>query len=171
MSIISANRINTLKAAVKAECQRRTYSTGSVAAYGGAAYDYTAVPASGKTILKEHYEKLAVPMHAINATSTPGTSGARIISEAEIAAMETKVASYKNRNYYDTTGDCSASCSGLCFSCSSCTNCTSCTSCSGCGGCDGSCVGSCGGCGDCTGCAGCSGCGSGCSFSCTGLVT
>lgn len=176
MSMISADRLNTLKAKVKAECLRRQY-TGSVAAYGGAAYDYTVAPATGGVARKEHYEKLAVPMNAINATDTPATDGARIISESEIAAMETKVAAYALRSIYDTSGtDCSASCTGMCYSCTSCTSCSGCSgcgdACTGCTGCGGGCAGGCTSCSSCTGscsdvCTGCSGCGSGCANQCT----
>lgn len=169
MSMISADRLNTLKAKVKAECLRRQY-TGSVAAYGGTAYDYTVAPATGGVARKEHYEKLAVPMNAINATDTPATDGARIISESEIAAMETKVAAYAQRSIYDTSGtDCSASCTGMCYSCTSCTSCSgcsgcgdACTSCTGCSGCSGSCTDACTG-----SCSGCYGCGMGCATACT----
>ena len=53
MAVIQSERFVALKARVKAECQRRNGS-GSVASYGGAAYDYTTPPRQGGTVLKEH---------------------------------------------------------------------------------------------------------------------
>lgn len=50
---ILATDINTLKAAVKAEMNRRKY-TGSVAGYAAASYDYSTVPAAGVKALVEH---------------------------------------------------------------------------------------------------------------------
>ena len=44
----------------------RRNQSGSVAAYGGTAYDYTVKPAAGKVLLQEHLDKLHVPMSAVN---------------------------------------------------------------------------------------------------------
>lgn len=57
MAIVKAERFTALKAKVKAEMLRRDQS-GSVAAYGGSAYDYTEPPAAGKTIRQEHRDLL-----------------------------------------------------------------------------------------------------------------
>ena len=60
MSVVKAERFTALKAKVKAEMLRRNQS-GSVASYGGAAYDYTTAPAAGRTVRKEHRDKLIEP--------------------------------------------------------------------------------------------------------------
>lgn len=162
MALITADRFNSLKAAVKAECQRRKY-TGSVEAYGGTAYDYSVAPASGKTVTEEHSEKNVVPMNAINSSAFPiPTSYENIITETDIAAMETKVAAWATREVGsdadNSASDCAASCTGLCHSCTG--NCVS-----GCSSCTGSCTGSCTE--TCSGkCSGCSGCGGNCNGVC-----
>lgn len=189
MAVLKAERFTALKAKVKAEMLRRNQS-GSVAAYGGTAYDYTVKPAAGKVLLQEHLDKLSVPMSAVNNTSIPGKTGKRVISEAELSAMEAKVAAWAARSITDTSGsDCKSGCTGACYTgCA--TGCTGCgsgcpTGCSGCGsgcpdgcsGCGRGCADSCDGCGfgcadDCDGCGsgcptGCSGCGSGCPDGCS----
>ena len=67
MANVEAQRFADLKARVRAECLRRCY-TGSVAAYGGADYEYTNPAATGHTIDTEHYEKLAFPLAQINSS-------------------------------------------------------------------------------------------------------
>ena len=157
MATVRAARFTALKAKVKAECQRRNGS-GSVASYGGSAYDYTVVPQTGGTVLKEHRDKLTGPMSAINSSAVPATSGEKIISEAEMANMETRIAVWSARSKTDRSGsDCRTGCTGMCY--------TSCTG--GCYGCGSGCPTGCSGCG--SGCpTGCSGCGSGCPNSCSG---
>lgn len=169
MAMITAERLNALKEKVKAECLRRCY-TGSVADYGGSAYDFTSAAASGNRIASEHYEKNAVPLNAISGDIP--TSVPRVASEAEIAAMEEKVVSLASIGNQASNSGCAASCTGLCQGgCSG-----SCSGCSGCGGaCSYSCTGSCSG--SCTGscqnscalgCATCSGgCGDNCQVSCS----
>ena len=133
--IISASSFKELKAAVKAECLRRSY-TGSVADYGGSSYDYTTEPADGGMIKKEYYEKNAVPLNAISGDITT-TAG--IITEAGIKTMEEKVAALAAISKTSSNTGCAASCTGLCSS--SCSG-----GCSGCGGyCSYSCSGSCSG--------------------------
>ena len=168
MALITAERFNNLKAAIKAECLRRSH-TGSVAGYGGADYDYAAVPAAGVTIRQEHYSKNAVPMNAINSGAFPLPGDyEKIIAEGDLAQMESSVAAWATRGLAtaedNSASDCAASCTGLCHSCtgqcvSGCSSCTgTCTgSCSGCSGsCSGGCQGGCGGCGGCGGdCANC----------------
>ena len=174
-NIISASRLTSLKASVKAECQRRCY-TGSVSSYAGSNYDYTTTPAVGVRVADEHYTKIMTPLNAI--TAGESLTVPRIKSETELAAAETKIANLAAKPLYTTsladTG-CAASCTGLCYgnctgSCSGCSgscsgSCDGCDGCSGCGGsCSYSCSGSCDGCSGCgSGCSGCSGCGSGCS--------
>lgn len=128
MALIDASRFTALKARVKAECLRRSY-TGSVASYGGSDYDYTNAPASGVIAAEEHYEKLAVPLNAINSDTFPDTSGTRLITDADLTAMETFLDTAETRGKTSSTTDCSASCTGLCSGCT--------------GTCSGSCVGGC----------------------------
>ena len=81
MTVISAERFTALKAKVKAEMLRRNQS-GSVAEYGGAAYDYTNAPAAGRVIQKEHIEKLTGPMRAVNPDLVPAPGN--VVTEAEL---------------------------------------------------------------------------------------
>lgn len=156
MSVAKADRFTTLKAKVKAEMQRRNQS-GSVASYGGSSYDYTVPPAAGKTVQKEHRDKLIGPMQAVNSNVIPAAKG--IISEDELANLETRVAVWGARQMTDRSGsDCKSGCTGTCY-----TGCaTGCSGCSGCSGCGSGCPNSC------SGCTGCSGCGGACSSSCSG---
>ena len=77
---ISAQRCIDLKARVKKECQRRS-KTGSasgsksVSSYAGSSYDYTNTPAKGGKALKEHRDKIATPLNAINSTKVPKATG------------------------------------------------------------------------------------------------
>lgn len=148
-----------LKAKVKAEALRRCKS-GSVAEYGGAAYDYTEAPADGGAVKGEHLEKILEPMQAINPDGLPEYPGE--LTEDGIETMETKAAAWAARSMTNRgTSDCKSGCTGTCT-----TGCS--TGCYGCSGCGGSCSSSCKE-GDCYGqCSGCSGCGSGCANSCTG---
>ena len=157
MAIITPARLIALKKAIKDECQRRCH-TGSVANYGASTYDFEYTPTSKNIIKKEHYEKNAIPLNAI--VDNLDTNGARIISETEIANMESLVTKLKGISIYSSNPNCASSCTGLCTTscattCSgSCDDdCNGCTGCSGCGGCDNTCSGSCdGSCkGDCQG--------------------
>ena len=159
MSTPDSGRYNDLKARVKAECLRRAH-TGSVASYGGSAYDYTAVPAAGRVVKREHKAKLAEPLSAINKNTIPASmASAPLVSDGEMTRMEAFVTVCEKRGKTDSTGtDCAASCTGLCYGCvGTCTG-----TCDGCSGCGGSCSY------DCWGCDGCSGCGSGCADGCDG---
>ena len=148
MSIITASRLNTLKSAVKAECNRRKY-TGSVTTYAGSTYNYNKTPAKNVIIEKEIYEKNAVPLNAISGDISTEVSS-NIIKDSDFLKLETKVASLKKISLSAAAGatGCNASCTGLCS-----TGCgDSCSGCTGCGSgcastCEGSCEGSCrGGC-------------------------
>lgn len=161
MSVVKAERFAALKAKVKAEMLRRNQS-GSVASYGGAAYDYTTAPAAGRTVRKEHRDKLIEPMRAVNSDVIPAARG--VISESELQNLETRAAVWAARSITDKSGsDCKSGCgSGCPDGCSSCPS-----GCSGCSGCGSGCPGGCSGCG--SGCpGGCSGCGSGCPSGCSG---
>lgn len=148
MSIITASRLNTLKSAVKAECNRRKY-TGSVTTYAGSTYNYNKTPAKNVIIEKEIYEKNAVPLNAISGDISTEVSS-NIIKDSDFLKLETKVASLKKISLSAASGStgCNASCTGLCST--GCGN--SCDGCTGCGSgcastCSGSCEGSCkGGC-------------------------
>lgn len=191
--LLTADALN-LKARVKAEMLRRSYS-GSVAAYGGTAYDFSTKPVNDGPVLGEHLKKNLEPMRAVNGDGLPAYPGPLTKSGQE--AMETKIAAWKTRSLTDrSASDCKSGCTGTCYSgcqtgcyttCTSCTGCTgTCTgSCQGCSGtCTGGCTNSCSGCGgscsnDCSGCGsgcsgdcdgGCRGCGSGCSGSCDGCT-
>ena len=154
MAVISAERFTALKAKVKAEMLRRNQS-GSVAEYGGAAYDYTNAPAAGRVIQKEHIEKLTGPMRAVNPDLVPEPGG--IVTEAELSNLETRIMAWAQRGITDTSAtDCKSGCTGTCY--------TGCAT-----GCSGTCSAACRN--DCTGgCkTGCSGsCGYACSNDCTG---
>lgn len=168
MAHIDAARFTALKARVQAECRRRCY-IGSVVDYGSSDYAYEHAPAEGNRVDEEHYEKLAVPLAAINSDRVPGTDGARIVSEEELAGFEATLTLFESRAMTDRTqGDCKTSCTGACY-----TGCTgTCTG--GCGsGCSGTCTGGCSGCSGCSGSCrgGCSGCGSGCASTCSGTCS
>lgn len=170
MAMVDAARFRELKARVKAECLRRCY-TGPVTEYGGADYEFHNRPEIKHIAEEEHYEKLAIPLNAINADKVPGVSGDRIISDSEMTKMEAAVTLFETRAMSDRTqGDCKTSCTGACY-----TECS--TSCSGgCGtACTGTCTGSCDGrChGGCTGSCdtGCRGCGNGCASTCYGTCS
>lgn len=168
MSMVKYSRFTALKARVQSECLRRKY-IGSVTDYGGADYYFDSKPATGHTVDEEHFEKLAIPLNAINSDKVPYIDGKRIVSEEEMTAMEAAVTLFETRSMTDRTqGDCKTSCTGACY-----TGCAS--TCTGsCGsGCSGTCVGTCRGCSGCSGTCrgGCTGCGSGCSSTCKGSCT
>ena len=155
-TVLLYETLNSLKASVKSECQRRQY-TGSVTSYAGTGYDYTNTPTAGNVAAKEHYEKIAVPMNAISGDID--VNAVRVISETELTTLNTKIKTLAaiDMTVAQANTGCAASCTGLCS-----TGCaTGCTGCSGCSGCGGSCSY------DCTGCSGCSGCGGSCSYGCT----
>lgn len=191
--LLNAEEIKNLKARVKAECQRRAFED-SVASYGDTSYDYSEVPASGIKIKKEHYDKIATPLNAINANKiTTATAGdGKIVSRADYTSLEGFVSLLEKRVQTDTSAsDCKGGCAGLCYStctggcsngcsgtcestcsggCTSCSSCTgSCSGCTGCSGCSGTCTDACTSCTSCTSCTGCSGgCGGTCKGSCSG---
>ena len=141
MTVISAERFTALKAKVKAEMLRRNQS-GSVAEYGGAAYDYTNAPAAGRVIQKEHIEKLTGPMRAVNPDLVPAPGN--VVTEAELANLETRITAWAQRGITDKTAtDCKSGCTGTCY--------TGCAT-----GCSTTCSGTCSG-----------SCGDSCSYNCT----
>ena len=148
--LITPSEISALKARVKAECQRRSYN-GSVTTYAGSNYNYTVNPTTGKIISKEHYDKIATPLNAINSDviKVATASDGLLIQEATIAEFDAFLTTLEARSITSSSGDCNSSCTGMCQGCKttctgSCTGgCSSCSGCSGCGGCDGGCEGGC----------------------------
>lgn len=178
--MMTADQIKTLKAQVKAEMLRRKY-TGSVASYGGAAFDFTVQPTKDGPILAEHGNKVIQPINAVKPVAglPNAVQGQPIPAAFDYAGLTKIVNDMAAIPATAANGGCSGSCTGLCQGgCA--TGCSSCTgSCSGgctgtcdgsCDGCSGSCDGTCTGCG--SGCSGtCTGCGSGCSSGCEGTCT
>lgn len=159
MNLIEPSRLLELKERVKAECARRQY-VGTVADYAEVDFDFSNTPVIDQKVLEEHYEKLAVPLNAINFNNTTDIEGLnRKITEEDFVKMEEYLSNYEQRDIQDMgPTDCAASCTGTCT--------TTCTG--GCGnGCSGTCVGSCSG--RCSG--GCKGCRGTCKGSCSGSCT
>lgn len=153
---IDAADLKSIKSRVKAEMLRRTRN-GSVKAYGGAAYDYTTVPAADKAIALEHFDKNITPLRAVNPAGLPA-AGAKKALYDDYTAIKAKLALFESKSIKGGTSDCASSCTGMCVNACSgdCWN-----SCSGCGG---SCSYSCTGCdGSCSG-----GCYTGCNTTCSG---
>ena len=169
-SPILAAELIALKAKIKAEVLRRNQS-GSVAAYGGTAYDYvsgTDTPVAGQVIKPDAYNKIVTPTLAINNVGSHATIATGGVIRA-LGDVNTKVTAWATRALTDTSAtDCKSGCTGTCYTgCS--TGCYSgCTSCSGCGStCSGGCLGcgsTCGG--GCTSCTGCLGCSAACTDTC-----
>ena len=145
-----ASDINSLKARVKAEMNRRC-RLGSLASYAGTSYDYTTTPATGVKMNVEHINKILTPMSKITSQSYGNSKAVGDLATAP-DILSTNLAVYETQAMTKgATSSCSSSCSGLCTTgCyNACTGCTGCTSCSGCSG----------------SCSGCSGCGDDCSWS------
>ena len=185
--VITASDFISLKARVKAECERRAYN-GSVASYATSAYDYTVVPTSGTVPLPEHFNKIIVPMNAIVDTGRTTTRSGYLVRQ--LKSISDSLTTLESIDVRAQNSGCKSSCTGLCQgtctgSCESgCTG-TCSNGCTGCGGecstsclntCDGYCTDTCyGTCiSSCTGSCyeGCSsGCKSGCKGSCKGSVS
>lgn len=145
--VITASDFISLKARVKAECERRKYN-GSVVTYGGTAYDYTVTPAPNSVPLPEHFNKIIVPMNKIMSTGI-----SQVVSGSPVGALNDIASALTTLEGIDATASssgCSSSCTGLCQG--------TCTT--GCTGCTGTCKDSCG-----SGCS--SGCGTSCSNNCS----
>ena len=162
---------------VTAECQKRNYNRSDAIAsrFGEGKYEFTKQPASQTTITQEHYEKIAIPLNAINKSKVTDIDAFnQIISKIDLDSLKAVVQAYdaysdKTENVYNKyRSDCSGGCAGLCYSCSgTCTgSCT--TTCTGVcrdyckAGCDTTCTAECAN----------SGCTQGCGFSgCSGECT
>lgn len=146
--VISASDFISLKARVKAECERRAYN-GSVSSYATSAYDYTVTPTSGALPLPEHFNKIIVPMNAIVDTGRTTTQSGFLVWQ--LKNISDSLTTLESIEATAASSGCKASCTGLCQGTCT-TGCTGCT-----GDCGGSCVSACS-----------NGCGSGCAQSCTG---
>lgn len=146
--VISASDFISLKARVKAECERRAYN-GSVSSYATSAYDYTVTPTSGALPLPEHFNKIIVPMNAIVDTGRTTTQSGFLVWQ--LKNISDSLTTLESIEATAASSGCKASCTGLCQGTCT-TGCTGCT-----GDCGGSCVSACS-----------NGCGSGCAHSCTG---
>lgn len=127
--ISSADFVN-LKATVKKEITRRSNSksTGSMAAYNNASYEYTTPPAKGVQVAQEHINKITQPLDAVNGGKLTPEAGALIRAGTldDAAVLAANLAKKSLTAAKSNTG-CKASCSGLCA-----TGCYSgCTGCSG----------------------------------------
>jgi hypothetical protein len=163
MGLVTAERFKNLKQRVKNECAKRKYNitidgklAGSVESYASSVYDYSSEPATDKRILKEHYEKIAEPLNAINSDTFPDTGGDRSISETELLAMEAALSIYESEKYDASESSCKTGCTGLCR--------TACVT--GCSSCGGACSSGCGSCGSSCGTSCNKNCADGCSGSC-----
>lgn len=147
--VITASDFISLKARVKAECERRAYN-GSVASYATSAYDYTVTPTSGALPLPEHFNKIIVPMNAIVNTGRTTTQSGFLVRQ--LKNISDSLTTLESIEATAASSGCKASCTGLCQG----------TCATGCTGCTDGCSGSCG-----TGCA--NGCSGGCGTTCTDL--
>lgn len=146
--VITASDFISLKARIKAECERRAYN-GSVASYATSAYDYTVTPTSGDVPLPEHFNKIIVPMNAIVNTGRTTTQSGFLVRQ--LKSISDSLTALESIDATASSSGCKASCTGLCQGTCA-TGCTGCT-----GDCGGSCVAACA-----------NGCGSGCAFTCEG---
>lgn len=147
--VITASDFISLKARVKAECERRAYN-GSVASYATSAYDYIVVPTSGTVPLPEHFNKIIVPMNAIVNTGRTTTQSGYLVRQ--LKSISDSLTTLEAIDATASSSGCKASCTGLCQG----------TCATGCTGCTGGCSGSCG--------SGCStGCSGGCRTTCRDL--
>lgn len=169
-TIVKAQRFNDLKSRVKNECKRRKY-IGSVEAYGDDSWDFINTPTTNTIAEDEQYRRITIPIKKINWKSAPNGPYDRIINDADLLTMETKIAAFETRSITTTTAtDCSSLCTGTCTQ-----YCTT--------GCKGDCTGTCSGCtktcrDDCTnscegGCKGCTNtcredCETACGIGCVG---
>lgn len=164
---------NALKQRVKTDLLRRDGNT-NVSSFGGAAYDYSIVPAPGVRILQEHYTKIRDPLAVVNDTLVPSAGGNRKILSAELQQMDARIAVMEGESRTSAVANtCKSACTGMCVTSCSTTCRGSCVGgCSGCGGaCSNNCSGGCeGGCtNNCT--ASCGGCGHTCTATCANSCT
>lgn len=180
-NFLTAAEMNTLKAKVKTEMQRRAYN-GSMTGFASASYDFSTTPTSGTKVTADQGKKVIEPLLNIKDHGNLNTADLKTGSKIP-SSFNNELLSYTDSLSKEpidgATSSCRGACSGLCVgTCgSTCSGCSSCSGgCSGSGGSGGSgssgcggCSGNCGGCNACSGCIGCSsGCQGGCSGSCEG---
>lgn len=186
-NFLTAAEVNSLKAKVKTEMQRRAYN-GSMTGFASASYDFSTTPTSGTKVTADQGKKVVEPLLNIKDHGNLNTADLKTGSKIP-SSFNNELLSYTDslsREPIDgATSSCRGACSGLCVgTCgSTCSGCSSCSGgCSGSGGsggsgssgcsdCSGGCSTTCsGGCGGCDGCRGtCSGeCGAACEGACAG---
>lgn len=174
-NFLTAAEMNTLKAKVKTEMQRRAYN-GSMTGFASASYDFSTTPTSGTKVTADQGKKVVEPLLNIKDHGNLNTADLKTGSKIP-SSFNNELLSYTDSLSKEpidgATSSCRGACSGLCVgTCgSTCSGCSSCSGgCTGSGGSGGSGSSGCGGCsGFCEGCS--SGCGSnctGCSVSCSG---
>lgn len=186
-NFLTAAEVNSLKAKVKTEMQRRAYN-GSMTGFASASYDFSTTPTSGTKVTADQGKKVIEPLLNIKDHGNLNTADLKTGSKIP-SSFNNELLSYTDSLSKEpidgATSSCRGACSGLCVgtcgnTCSGCSSCSGgCTGSggsggsgsSGCGGCSGGCSTTCsGGCGGCDGCRGtCSGeCGAACSGACGG---
>lgn len=180
-NFLTAAEVNSLKAKVKTEMQRRAYN-GSMTGFASASYDFSTTPTSGTKVTADQGKKVIEPLLNIKDHGNLNTADLKTGSKIPSSFNNELLAytdSLSKEPIDGAASSCRGACSGLCVgTCgSTCSGCSSCSGgCTGSGGSGGSgssgcggCSGNCGGCNSCSGCIGCSsGCQGGCSGNCDG---
>lgn len=191
-NFLTAEEMNTLKAKVKTEMQRRAYN-GSMTGFASASYDFSATPTSGTKVTADQGKKVVEPLLNIkdhgNLNTADLKTGSKIPSSFNYELLY-YTDSLSKEPIDGATSSCRGACSGLCVgtcgnTCSGCSSCSGgCTGSGGSGGSEPGCNGCSGGCNGCYGCRGscsgdcsdvcagaCSGgCGGGCGGTCSGCA-
>lgn len=176
-NFLTAAEVNSLKAKVKTEMQRRAYN-GSMTGFAAASYDFSTTPTSGTKVTADQGKKVIEPLLNIKDHGNLNTADLKTGSKIP-SSFNNELLSYTDSLSKEpidgATSSCRGACSGLCVgTCgNTCSGCSSCSGgCTGSGGSGGSGSSGCGGCsgncGGCNSCSGCSGCSSGCQGGCTG---
>ena len=112
-SKITKERFINLKSRVKAEMNRRGLS-----AWGNSNYDYSVVPERGIKILKEHYEKNAVPIMNVNSDYGLSTTAEKLkVKDSDMLLMENAITTLEGyNNSYQGGHGCKNACTGFCSS-------------------------------------------------------
>lgn len=156
---MNTSELKSLKAAIKAEMQRRN-GFGSLSTYGTSTYDFTVQPVAGGKIKPEHGQKTIDLLLKIEDYKDlklvkendpiPTAFNNKLIDEVKRLASEAKTGESAKtvKNIYPSrtaeTSSCRGACTGLCV---------------------GTCIGNCNGCTNCTSSCG-TGCASGCNSTC-----
>lgn len=176
-NFLTAAEMNTLKAKVKTEMQRRAYN-GSMTGFASASYDFSTTPTSGTKVTADQGKKVVEPLLNIKDHGNLNTADLKTGSKIP-SSFNNELLSYTDSLSQEpidgATSSCRGACSGLCVgTCgSTCSGCSSCSGgCSGSGGSGGSGSSGCGGCsGNCGGgCSECSSCSGTCTIGCSGCI-